>query len=185
MKNNMKLLMYTVLFVVFIGAAVLLYNDISNDISPENSQVTDSENEKKPAPDFKMYNSDGEEVALSSFRGTPVVINFWASWCGVCTTEFPYFENAYKKYGDRVQFLMVNMTDGSYETVGKAGSFIEKNGYTFPVFYDKDFGAAIAYSVTSIPVTVFVDREGNLVQHRVGGMNESMLTEYIENLLGE
>jgi len=185
MKNNMKLLMYTVLFVVFIGAAVLLYNDISNDFSPENSQVTDTEKERNPASDFTMYNNDGEEVALSSFEGTPVVINFWASWCGVCTTEFPHFENAYKKYGDKVQFLMVNMTDGSYETIGKAKSFIKEKGYTFPVFYDKDFEAAMAYSVTSIPVTVFIDGEGNLVHHRVGGMNESMLYDYIETLLGE
>ena len=90
-----------------------------------------------------------------------------------------------KKYGDKVQFMMVNMTEGSYETEEKAKSFIEKNGYTFPVYYDKNLEASVKYYISAIPVTVFVDEDGNIVTKRIGGMNEQILNGYIENLIGE
>ncbi len=176
---------FIALFVVFLVTAVVLYNMLSLNYTEESPAEENREEVLEQAPDFKVYNDSGDEVLFSDFKGKPVIINFWATWCGVCTTEFPHFENAYKKYGDKVQFMMLNMTEGGYETEEKARSFIEKNGYTFPVYYDKNLEASVKYYISAIPVTVFVDENGNIVTKRIGGMNEQMLNGYIENLIGE
>lgn len=176
---------FIALFVIFLIAAVVLYNLLSPNYTEESPVNETRVEELEKAPDFKVCDDNGEEILFSSFRGKPVIINFWATWCGVCTTEFPHFENAYKKYGDKVQFMMINMTEGSYETEEKAKSFIEKNEYTFPVYYDKDLEASVKYYISAIPVTVFIDEDGNIVTKRIGGMNEQMLSGYIENLIGE
>ncbi len=176
---------FVALFVMFLIAAVVLYNILSLNYTEDSPAEQNHGEALETAPDFKVYDDNGKEVLFSTFKGKPVVINFWATWCGVCTTEFPFFEKAYQEYGDKVQFMMVNMTEGSYETEEKAKSFIEKNGYTFPVYYDKDLEASVKYYISAIPVTVFVDEDGNIVTKRIGGMNEQMLNGYIENLLGE
>ncbi|MBQ4347432.1 MAG: TlpA family protein disulfide reductase, partial [Firmicutes bacterium] len=87
------------------------------------------------APDFTVYDSEGNAVMLSDFIGKPIVLNFWASWCGPCKMEMPEFNEAYAELGEDIQFLMVNVTTGR-ETQESASAFIEENGYSFPVFYD-------------------------------------------------
>jgi hypothetical protein len=95
----------------------------------------------------------------------------------------PDFDLAYQTYGDKVRFMMVNMTDGGQETVESASAFIEDSGYSFPVFFVTESSAAIAYGVTSIPATYFVNAEGNLVAYGIGPLNLEALETGIE-LLG-
>lgn len=133
------------------------------------------------ARNFLVLDSDGNSVTLSDYIGKPIVLNFWASWCPPCKAELPDFEKAYKEYGD-VEFLMVNLTDGSRETVESAKDFISQNGYTFPVYYDTEFSASYAYSLSSIPVTCFIDAEGNLVASRVGMIDYDTLVSCIEKI---
>lgn len=135
------------------------------------------------APDFTVYTADGQEVKLSDFVGKPVVLNFWASWCGPCRNEMPAFEAMYRATGDQVQFLMVNLTDGTRETVDSAAGFLADAGYTFPVFYDTTLAAVVAYQVNAIPATYFIDAQGNLVDFHVGAMTHLALEEYMQQLL--
>ena len=130
-------------------------------------------------PDFTVYDAQGNAHKLSDFRGKPVVLNFWASWCGPCKREMPDFDAAYKKYGEDIHFVMVNLTDGYQETKDSASSFIESNGYSFPVFYDTDMDAARVCGISSVPVTFYIDEEGYLIAVGQGIQNAESLEKGI------
>lgn len=135
------------------------------------------------AEDFTFYDYNGNEVQLSDYFGKPIVLNFWASWCGPCKSEMPDFQEVYEEYGDQVQFLMVNLTDGSYETEEDAKSLITSKGYTFPVFFDLDQDGAKTYVITSIPTTMIINSGGYIVKTNIGAMEGSTLTGLLDNLL--
>ena len=119
------------------------------------------------APDFTVLDANGNKVQLSDFRGKPVVLNFWATWCYYCKTEMPDFNQAYHKYPD-IQFLMVNATDGVYETVTSAKNYVAQEGFDFDVFFDTTEEAVNDYNVTGFPTTYFIDANGRLVARAVG-----------------
>lgn len=150
--------------------------------SEASEQETVTETETVMAPDFIVYDADGNPVSLSDFAGKPVVMNFWATWCGYCVKEMPEFEEAYKKYGDEVVFMMINVTGGN-ETKEKAMEFIEENGYTFPVYYDTDLSATYAYGAYSLPATGFVTKSGIFAGGQIGAMSGETLSYYIEQLM--
>ena len=135
------------------------------------------------APDFTVYDEEGAPVSLSDFAGTPVVVNFWATWCPPCLGELPAFDAAYKAYGEDIQFLMVDLTDGSRETKEAVRDFLGETGYTFPVFYDTDYSGAMAYGVRSIPMTVLVRADGTILGGQIGAVSESALTAGLEALM--
>lgn len=152
----------------------------TNEAEEEAAQEHEETEELTKSPDFTVYDLEGNAVKLSDFIGKPVVLNFWASWCGPCKSEMPEFEQKYRELGSEVQFLMVNMTDGGQETVEKASGFIEQAGYTFPVYYDTDMDAAMTYGVTSIPTTYFIDAEGNGIAWAQGMIDAETLQTGID-----
>lgn len=157
----------------------------SGSTGSQSSQSSQEEEEPEltPAPDFTVYDKDGNEVHLSDFAGKPIVLNFWASWCSPCKSEMPDFNQAYLDYGEEVQFLMVNMTDGSRETVESASAFIEEQGYAFPVFYDTGYDAALTYGAYALPTTYFIDAEGYGVAWAQSALSAENLQKGLDMIL--
>ena len=151
---------------------------------PAPTEAASTEAPKVAAPDFTVYDADGNEVKLSDYLGKPVVLNFWASWCGPCKREMPDFDEKYQALGENVQFLMINLTDGNTETVEGASAFIASQGYTFPVFYDTSSMAAAMYGISAIPATFFIDAEGNAIAQATGAIDGETLQQGIDLITG-
>ena len=149
---------------------------------PETAPVVETVS-ANAAPDFTVYDLEGNPVKLSDFRGQPVILNFWASWCGPCKAEMPDLEEAYLAHGGEIAFLVVNLTDGRNETVDSASGYIAQQGYTFPVYYDTSLEAVYAYGINSIPMTYFIDGQGNVVDDHLGMISANGLQQGIDALL--
>ena len=154
-----------------------------NSTGDSSADTSTDENAPFMAPDFTVYDREGNTVRLSDFIGKPVVLNFWASWCGPCKKEMPDFEEIYKEYGEDVHFVMVNLTDGAQETMKTATTFLDGSGYTFPVYYDKDTDAAYTYQVYGIPVTYFINSEGHLIAQGSSALDAETIKRGIEMIL--
>ncbi|MBE6679338.1 MAG: TlpA family protein disulfide reductase [Ruminococcaceae bacterium] len=190
MNKRTLLIITAAVLVALIAAAAYIYKSLSQEYlenpiettdktsSAESNEITTVNDSIVTAPDFSVTDKDGNSVLLSDFFGKPIVVNFWATWCSPCTSEMPHFENAYKTHGDEVVFLMVNVGDNRE----KAYSFGEVNGYSFPIYHDSNYSASMAYNVSSIPGTLFINASGELVHTQIGTMNKMMLETHIANI---
>ena len=204
MNKKLLVILCLVLAAVLIGAGIL-YNNLSDKVqvgglatqpateptTPATEVVTESEATTQQteapdysAPDFTVLDWEGNERKLSEFEGKPVILNFWASWCGPCKSEMPDFDAAYQKYGENIHFLMVNVT-GGMETVESAKAFIKESGYSFPVYFDTTNEAAYIYGASSIPLTYFIDANGDLVTYGMGALSAEMLQTGISYIYTE
>ena len=181
MKNKVKWIILAVFLIGIIGGAAALYYALREDYSPNNpaAQNEASSEKKYAAPDFTVLDQNGHQVRLSDYKGKPVVLNFWATWCYYCKVEMPDFDKAYEKYPD-VQFVMVNATDGIQETMDSAKEYIEQEGFHFDVFFDTELEAVNAYYVTGFPSTFFIDESGNLITRSSGMLDFETLEEGIK-----
>jgi peroxiredoxin len=138
----------------------------------------------KAAPDFALKSSTGENLRLSEYRGDVVMINFWATWCGPCRQEMPLLDEMYTRY-QRVGFnlLGVNIDDDS----GRAMAMIRELGVNFPVLFDERKEVSKMYDVSAMPVTVIVDRSGQVryVHQGYKPGYENMYLDQVRSLLRE
>ncbi len=133
-----------------------------------------------PAPAFELpsLNSDGT-LALRSFRGKPVVLNFWASWCEPCKDEAPEFARVSKKLGDDVQFLGVTMLDGRESAL----EFVKHYDIGYDSVRDTRGVIAKRYGVNGVPETVFIDERGRVVGIYIGAFRKGQLETAVLDLL--
>lgn len=181
MNKKLTLILFILVFALVLGGAYILYQQYGT--NPPPAPEIETQAQLPAAVDFTVYDADGNPVQLSDYFGKPIVVNFWASWCGPCQSEMPAFQQAYETYGDQVHFLMVNMTDGTRETVDIATEFIENLGYTFPILFDTHYDATITYQVYSLPTTLFITKEGNILTGRSGALTHAYLESLITQLL--
>lgn len=181
--NKVKYAIIVLCAAALLLAAVIGYDYLSANYDNEVPSENASSSEAVMAPDFTVFDGEGNPVSFSDFSGKPVVINFWATWCGYCVKEMPSFEKAFEEFGDEVVFMMINVTDGYQETKEDAVKFVEEKGYTFPVYYDTELSAAGVYGASSLPATAFINADGELVHGQLGMLSEETLYGFIEKLL--
>ena len=119
------------------------------------------------APDFHLQSLDGETISLADLRGRPVILNFWASWCGPCRAEMPLIQEIFesKEWSDKgLVILAVNMG----ESATTAEEFMVNNGLYFPVLLDTSQDVALEYNIRNIPTAFFIGRDGIIKDIKIG-----------------
>ncbi len=187
MKSSKSLIVIMLSLVLLLAGAGTAYSLLSDRASEKNGGTealySKLSREKITVPDFTVYDREGNEVKLSDMKGRPVVVNFWTSWCYACTKELPAFEEVYSEYKDDVVFMMINKFDGNRENTVSLANFLNEKGYTFPVYLDTTKEAYINMRVYGIPMTFFIDAEGNQTAHASGELTREELISGIEMIL--
>ncbi len=132
-----------------------------------------------PAPDFELPTLAGNTIRLSDYRGKPVVVNFWATWCGPCRSEFPDFQEAAVDNADSLVILGVNST--SVDQVANVPEFLDEYGITFPIVLDEQGDTVDNYRVLGLPTTIFINSDGIINEVFTGPLNKA----YIESKISE
>ena len=134
------------------------------------------------APDFTLTALDGGNMQLSTLRGKPVILNFWATWCPPCRAEMPELEALWQRYKDD-GLLLIGVDQGeNATTVERFARGVV--GTTFPLLLDTNQAVGRAYGVRALPTTVFIDAEGRIQDVRIGGpMNRAMLMDSVNKIL--
>lgn len=131
------------------------------------------------APDFQLQNLKGEDVALSDFRGSRVIVNFWATWCPPCRAEMPDMEKLHQNKD--IVILAVNLTV-SENSVDEVRKFVDKFELTFPVLLDEQKEVAEDYSIQPIPTSFMIDSNGIIQYKAFGAMNYDLMVQEFEKM---
>ena len=136
----------------------------------------------QPAPDFTLLDMDGKAVRLSDYKGRPVLINFFATWCTPCREEMPDLEAAWKAYKERgFVILAVNLTD--QDNVADVAKYVKDLQLTFPVVLDKSGSVSTLYRVGPIPSSYFVGKDGVLSAVQIGAMSRQTIEKRLAKIL--
>jgi peroxiredoxin len=172
-----------IMVVIILGGAWILFSQSISRISPVGGDAAvilePAPIAGHPAPDFELATLDGELLRLSDFAGKPILVNFWATWCGPCRAEFPDFQKAWLESEDNLVIIAINHTTA--DRAEQVDDFVAEMGVTFPIVLDKDGQAAEAYQVRGLPTSIFIDSNGRVIEVFTGPINQA----YIESKLGE
>jgi thiol-disulfide isomerase/thioredoxin len=130
--------------------------------------------------DLALKNLDGETIRLSDFKGKPVIVNFWATWCGPCRAEFPEFQEVAIENGDNLVIIGVNHT--SSDTPSLVPDFVQEFGITFPIVLDETGETVKTYRVLGLPTTIFIDRSGIVREVFTGPVNKAYIDSKLAGL---
>jgi cytochrome c biogenesis protein CcmG/thiol:disulfide interchange protein DsbE len=134
------------------------------------------------APSFSLERLDSDELYSLGSTDKPIVINFWASWCGPCREEAPDLVHLQEQYKDEVEVYAINLT--KTDSIVGVQRFVEEYGFTFPVLMDREGEIGEKYQVLSIPTTFFVDANGTIVHKIVGYASKNDLELNFSRLAG-
>ena len=135
--------------------------------------------------DAIVYTADGQPKKMTEIAaGKPLVINFWATWCPYCVQEMPDFQGIYHDYGDKISFAFVDSTDGRRETKEVAQTWLAENGLDdLPAYYDTDLDATATFGASSLPATVIVSADGNILMAKPGRINDASMRSALDTLV--
>jgi thiol-disulfide isomerase/thioredoxin len=172
-----------ILFFVAALVAVMLFagirtarNNRAN--GPKNGQLMGA-----IAPDFELQTLQGASLRLSSLRGKAVLLNFWATYCGPCKVEMPWFVELQKQYGPQgFQIIGVAMDDASTEDIA---AFAKQMGVNYPILLGKESVGLSYGGVNVLPTTFFLDRSGKVIAREFGLQSRSVFVDHIKEALGQ
>lgn len=141
------------------------------------TDTTEAPQVDSPAPDFQFEDASGQITSLDGLQGSPVLINFWATWCRPCKNEMPYLQQIYDEWSERGLVVLAINIGEQQSTVEK---FLQSNGLSLPVLLDTDQMVAQIYSVRYIPATFFIDEDGVIKEIKIGDFRN---VQEIENSL--
>lgn len=136
----------------------------------------------EPAPEFRLAGFDGDKKSLDDFAGTPVVLNFWATWCPPCRAEFPELVLLQQEFGERVQVIGVNLTY-SERSIQSVRDFTQRYEPSFLHVLDQDGTVQAQYGIFAVPTTFIIDAQGIIVHRRIGAVSASILRSQLNPLL--
>lgn len=167
--------------VVAVVVAVAIGEAVSGGLATSSSPLVGQTG--KPAPGFYLpgLTNSAPTVSLAEFRGKPLVINFWASWCIPCRTEMPLVEQAYRAHHGTVQFLGIDSNDSS----GPAMAFLRQVRVSYPTASDAKGLVANSYSLFGLPTTIFVSPSGKIVGRYIGQMHGSTLEDALKEAFND
>jgi peroxiredoxin len=161
-------------------AAGLVLSGCSNEAAETKTRVK-PDGERKPAPEFTLKDSEAKTVSLSDYKGKVVLLNFWATWCGPCKIEIPWFIEFEQKYKDRgFAVLGIAMDEEGWEVVKP---YLEQSNVNYRVLMGNDSLATIYGGVESLPTTFVLDRDGRIASTHVGLVSKSNYEDEIQQLL--
>jgi thiol-disulfide isomerase/thioredoxin len=183
-RNNLAMIGAGISIGVGVGLVILaaigvgsgfLFNQF---VTGAGSQLLQAPTQSSPAPDFQLETLDGKSIKLADLRGHPVLINFWATWCGPCQQEMPLIEQYYQKYQPDLVVLAVN----SDEPKTDVQAFVTNLKLTFTVLLDPGYKVEDLYRVRAYPTTIFVDKSGTIRYQQIGVLSEGQLVQYLAQL---
>jgi cytochrome c biogenesis protein CcmG, thiol:disulfide interchange protein DsbE len=142
------------------------------------NSVTLAPRKDSPAPDFSLPTLSGETVSLKQFRGKPVVLNFWATWCLPCREEMPLLQKVYAQNEPGLEILAIN----NAEADSAVRPFAEELGLSFPVLLDSDGAITRLFRVSGFPASIFIDSEGIIRYQHVGILSPEQLHRYLTDI---
>lgn len=136
------------------------------------------------APDFELATLDGRTIKLSDLRGQPVLVNFWATWCGPCKEEMPLIVAAYTAHtAEGLRVLAIDTT--AFDDVQDVKKFVANYQMTFDVLLDMDDSVGTGWNTLGLPSSYFIDRMGKVVSVRIGQMSAQELSDSLKMILSD
>lgn len=148
-------------------------------VSASNDSEIPSTGQK--APDFTLKTTDGKTVTLSSALNKPVLLNFWATWCGPCVGEMPSLQRLHQEMGDQIQVIGIDLE----ESPSVVGAFIQQKNLTYTFLLDNTGNVGYTYRISAIPTSIAINKQGIITAHHVGSLSYDDIKKLAQTALGK